>query len=66
MHILYLYIYNIYMYIYICICIYNIPIGNWWGGGGTPGLFFLIKWGTLQYGFFQNSSVKHTIRLFLT
>ena len=38
------------MYIYICICIYNIPIGNWWGGG-TPGLFFLIKWGTLQYGF---------------
>ena len=36
------------------------------GGGGTLGLFFLIKWGPLQYCFFQSSSVKHTLRLFVT
>ena len=34
-----------------------IPIGNWWGEGGTHGLFVLIKWGPLQYfsNFFQSN-----------
>ena len=36
------------------------------GGGWDPGLISLIKRGPLQYGFFQNFSVKHNLRLFLT
>ena len=45
----------------------NVPIGNWWVGGGTPGLIFLITWGPLQYSFFSkiNQSSIPSV-LFLT
>ena len=52
-----------YMYIYIYLSIISLSVI---GGGWDPGLISLIKRGPLQYGFFQNLSVKHNLRLFLT